>query len=350
MPRLPRLSSRRYRTTTLGVTGVSRRSVASLANIDLNLLVVLRELLREQNVTRAAERVGVTQPAASAALARLRRHFDDDLLERNRNGYLLTPLGQQLAAQVEPLALGLERLFSPDPAFRPEASDREFVLMTTDYVLAVIGEDLSRAMYAASPSIRLYVDVVKGSLPADLPDTLRRVDAIVSAPKAEFKASELRGTELFRDRWVCVIDAENDISDAITVDDLERMSWVVPNHPDGEYPASSPLGPVLAGLRRRPSVAVRVDSYHVTPWFVAGTDRVAVMQQRLARQFADRPDLRTLDCPVDVPPLTEILWWHQRNDDDPGHRWLRTLLRHVSAPLRPDSDPIHSGDAEHSDS
>ena len=312
-----------------------RSAAVALANVDLNLLVVLRELLREQNVTRAAERVGITQPAASAALARLRRHFDDDLLERTRNGFVLSPLGSQLAVEVEPLYLGVERLFTPDPSFCPERSTHEFTVMTTDYVLAAAGEQISRALHAVAPSVRLHVRVTKGRLPADLPETLRGIDGIISAPKAEFKVDEIRGAELFRDHWVCVLDAGNPAASApLTLADLERLPWVVPNHPDGAYPASSPLGPLMARLRTTPRVAVRVDSYNATPYFVAGTDRVAVMQSRLAAGFAGRPDLRIVDCPGEPPPIVEILWWHARRDPDPAHRWLRETLVEATAPVR----------------
>src|SRR4051794_13661338 len=116
-----------------------RRNVSSLANIDLNLLIILRELLRERNVTKAAQRVGVTQPAASAALTRLRRLFGDDLLERTRSGFVLSLLGEQLATEIEPVYLSLERFFSREPTFHPEDSEREFTILTTDYVLAAFG-------------------------------------------------------------------------------------------------------------------------------------------------------------------------------------------------------------------
>lgn len=313
---------------------MARSTEVALANIDLNLLVILRELLREQNVTRAAERVGVTQPAASAALARLRRHFDDDLLERTRGGFVLSPLGRQLSGQIEPLCLGLERLFAPEPAFRPEDSRQEFTIMTMDYVLVALGERFSRALHDAAPQVRLHVPVLKGSLPADLVESLREMDGIISAPKAEFKTEQIRGQELFRDRWVCVVDTANPVGDHLELADLERMPWVIPNQPGGVYPASSPLGPLLSRLSSQPRVAVRVDSYSATPYFVAGTDRVAVMQRRLAATFADRPDLRILECPGDPPPIVEVFWWHRRRTDDAAHTWLRSVLAEASRPLR----------------
>jgi DNA-binding transcriptional LysR family regulator len=101
------------------------RRAAQLASLDLNLILVLRELLRERNVTRAAERVGVTQPAVSAALSRLRRHFGDDLLVRVSRGYVLSPLAVQLERQVEEICAAAEQLFSAGADFdRPRPADR----------------------------------------------------------------------------------------------------------------------------------------------------------------------------------------------------------------------------------
>lgn len=302
------------------------RRATSLANLDLNLLVILRELLRERNVTRAARQVGITQPAASAALGRLRRHFGDELLERTRGGFVLTPLGAQLATQIETVCAGVERLFSTDPAFRPEDSEREFVVLMPDYVLAAIGEGLSRAMHEAAARTRLHVKVVQEAMPADLLETLRVIDGIVSVPMPRFQVTGIRGLELFRDRWVCVVAADNPVGDRLALADLERLPWVVPHHPDGEYPPTSPLGPLFGRLTTRPQVAVRVDSYQATPYFVAHTDRVAVMQRRLAMRFSDRPDLRVLECPGDPPPIVETLWWHAKNDEDDAHTWFRSMV------------------------
>lgn len=116
------------------------RPVAQLANVDLNLLVILRELLRERNVTRAAERVALTQPAASASLARLRRYFDDELLVRTKGGYVLSPLAAQLAEQVELACAVAERVFATSDAFEPTTSTHEFTLLMADYTIAMLAQ------------------------------------------------------------------------------------------------------------------------------------------------------------------------------------------------------------------
>ena len=130
------------------------RPVAHLANLDLNLLVALRELLRERSVTRAAERLGVTQPAASAALSRLRRHFGDELLIRDRGEYTLTALGAQLAEQVDAVCAAAERLFAASADFDPASSEREFTLVMADYTIVVMGEALSQVIARAAPRTR----------------------------------------------------------------------------------------------------------------------------------------------------------------------------------------------------
>src|SRR5205823_6515868 len=150
------------------------RPIAHLANLDLNLLVALRELLRERSVTRAAERLGVTQPAASAALSRLRRHFGAELLVRDRGEYTLTPLGAQLAEQA---------------------------------------------------------------------GGIRFIDGIVDPPAHGFALPGTRSAELFRDRWVCLVDARNPALDAgrLRLEDLARLPWVAPYYRSPRNPSAAPI-------------------------------------------------------------------------------------------------------------
>jgi DNA-binding transcriptional LysR family regulator len=133
------------------------RPVAHLANLDLNLLVALRE----RGVTRAAERLGVTQPAASAALSRLRRHFGDELLIRDRGEYTLTALGAQLAEQVDAVCAAAERLFAASADFDRASSEREFTLVMADYTIVVMGEALSQVIARAAPRTRLHIRLVR---------------------------------------------------------------------------------------------------------------------------------------------------------------------------------------------
>jgi DNA-binding transcriptional LysR family regulator len=311
-----------------------RHSVAQLSNLDLNLLVVLRELLRERHVTRAAERVGVTQPAASAALSRLRRHFDDELLVRVNRGYVLSPLAVQLKRQVEEVCAAAEQLFATGAEFDPGASLREFTLLMADYTIAVIGERLSAVMEGAAARATLHIRLVRESLSLDMPHAIRLVDAIVAPTNGAPVPPQLRSVELFRDDWVCVVSAGNRVlSGPPSLADLARLQWVVPYHRDDSPQSAPPSSRQLARLGVSPRVAVRVESYQAVPRFITGTDRVALMQKRLAAQFADRMDLRVLECPGEPEPIVEALWWHEDSDQDPAHAWLRNTLMDIAAEL-----------------
>jgi DNA-binding transcriptional LysR family regulator len=309
------------------------RPVAQLAKLDLNLLVILRELIRERNVTRAAERVAVTQPAASAALARLRRHFDDELLMRSGGDYLLSPLAAQLAEHVEQACAAAERVFAAENDFDPQTSTREFTLLMADYTIAVIGDRLSALIEAQAPKIRLHVRVVRESLAAEAGETIRHIDGIVSPPLTSLMLPHVRSTELFRDRWVCVCWEGNHALSGTTpsLADLSRLTWVAPYLPDRGRTSSAPLLAQLAMLGIQPHVSVRVESYQAVPYFIPGTDRVALMQARLAEKLARPLHLRVMDCPGASEAIVEALWWCEDYDDDPAHRWLRQNLQVLAA-------------------
>ena len=312
------------------------RPVAHLANLDLNLLVALRELVRERSVTRAAQRLGVTQPAASASLSRLRRHFGDELLIRERGEYVLTPLGEQLAQQVEAVCAAAERLFAASSEFDQATSDREFTLVMADYTIMVIGEALSQAVQRAAPRARLHIRLVRESLATEYSDGIRFVDGMVAPPSNGFALPDTRSAELFRDRWVCVVDGDNPVLDggsALRVRDLAGLAWVAPYYRAERGVASVPVMRQLALLDLQPRIAVRVESYLAVPYFVTGTDRVALMQERLATRLAASSNLRVLECPGDAEPIVEALWWHRQYEDDPAHAWLRRLIMETARRL-----------------
>jgi len=311
------------------------RPVAHLANLDLNLLVALRELLSERNVTRAAERLGVTQPAASAALARLRRHFGDELLMRGKGCYELTALAGQLAEQVEAVCAASERLFAASTRFDPTTSEREFTLVMADYTISVMGELLSQLIHAAAPRVRLHVRLVRESLAAEYSDAIRFVDGMVAPPTQGFALPNTRSAELFRDRWVCLVAAGNPVLDVGVLQpaDLARLPWVAPYYRDHPGPSSAPIMRQLTLLDVHPRIAVRVESYQAVPHFVAGTDRIALMQERLASRLADRTDLRVMECPGQTEPIVEALWWHRQHEDDAAHAWLRRMAAEAARRL-----------------
>jgi DNA-binding transcriptional LysR family regulator len=310
-------------------------SSARLTSLDLNLLVVLRELLRERNVTRAAERVGMSQPAASAALARLRKHFGDELLVRRHGGYELSALAHQLAERIDGVCDGIEALLSTGAEFDPATSHREFSVVLSDYAIAVLGERLAATAAEQAPHVRLNLVLVREALSARLAQTIRAVDAVLSTPNARFRLPEIRSATLFRDRWVCVADRHSAFPDTLTEDDVRDASWVVPYHRDTEFPSVVPVSGQLAALGVRPAVGVRGDTNPAVPFLVASTGRIALVQRRLALLFADRLGLRVLDPPAPLEPLVSRLWWHERHTDDPAHAWFRQVVVRAARAIGP---------------
>lgn len=316
---------------------------SSLAGIDLNLLPVLRELLRERNVTRAAERLGVTQPAASAALSRLRRHFDDDLLVRRRGRYELSALAVQLAEQIETVYDGVEQLFATAENADPATSRREFTLVIGDYGITVLGAALARQISGAAPHSRLSLSLAREGLAAHIAQTIQTVDGVISSATIHFHVPEMRSSELFRDRWVCIAAADNPrfAARGLTHEDLTTSTWVVPYHSDTRFPSPVPVSSQLALLGVRPMVTVRVDSHAAVPHLVAGTEHIALVQERLAVSLRGRLPIRVLECPRPTDPIVHRLWWHERHDDDHAHRWFRELVTKAAraATRRPPDSP-----------
>src|SRR4051794_22115942 len=127
----------------------------NLARLDLNLLVSLDALLQQRSVTRAAAQMGLSQPALSASLARLRRHFGDELLTRVGNDYRLTPLALQLKERARIALSGVERVFTAQPEFDPASERREFSVLASDYMVAVLGDTVAGLLAEEAPHSRL---------------------------------------------------------------------------------------------------------------------------------------------------------------------------------------------------
>ncbi|WP_033223121.1 LysR family transcriptional regulator [Kitasatospora phosalacinea] len=304
----------------------------NLATLDLNLLPALRVLLEERNVTRAGRRLGLSQPAMSAALARLRKHFDDQLLTRAGNSYTLTPLGAALLTMTGPACDLLERVFTCQASFDPATAEREFTLLTSDYAAAVFGAGLARALHAEAPGIRLRFQQVGPTLVDSITDFLGAADGLL-LPHGLI--SGYPSLDLYTDRWVCLVADDHpdlggpDATDPLTLDDLARLPWAVYQHPH-DAPAARHLS--LLGVE--PRVEVTVGTFQLLPAMVAGTRRVALIQERLAARLGPHSGVRALPCPFDPVPLTEALWWHPIHTPDAAHQWLRETAARVGAELQ----------------
>ncbi|MCX4649191.1 MULTISPECIES: LysR family transcriptional regulator [unclassified Streptomyces] len=307
----------------------------NLARLDLNLVVALRALLEERNVTRAGQRVGLSQPAMSAALARLRKHFDDDLLARVGGHYELTALGQVLLERTSTAYDVIERLFSSQATFDPAHESREFKLVASDYAVAVFGAELARVVHEEAPGIRLRFAQTPPTVVDDTTTLLSTVDGLLMPHGV---ISDFPATDLYDDRWVFVIaDDHPSVADRLTWEDLADLPWVTYQR-TYDAPAVRQLG--LLGVE--PRVEVSVDSFQLLPLLVAGTRRIAMVQARLAGLLAPIAPVRIVEPPYAAVPLQEAMWWHPVHTHDAAHIWLRETAVRVGAglPQQPQGGPV----------
>lgn len=300
----------------------------SLARLDLNLLVSLDALLEERSVTRAAARLGLSQPTLSGSLARLRRHFDDDLLVRVGNEYRLTPLGVRLRQRAH-LALGdVARIFETRAGFDPSTTAREFNLLISDYALTIAGRNIANLLAAEAPRARLRMNSVT-STSADLPEQALLANDLLFMPHGF--VAEMSHRDVFQDDWLCIVAADNDaVGDKLTVKHLRTLPWVASYFGPT---ASTPAARQMRMLGIEPHVQVVTENFLTVPGLVAGSDRIALLQRRLVERVTPLVGVRAFPCPFPAGPLIEAIWWHPVNDDDPEHAYLRDLIARACATL-----------------
>ncbi|MFT4265166.1 MAG: LysR family transcriptional regulator [Nocardioides sp.] len=303
-----------------------------LGGADLNLLVPLKALLEEGNVTRAGHRLELSQPAMSAALARLRRRFDDELLVRAGRDYELTPFARDLLPDVQHAVRLLGQALHLEDEFDPATSSRTFQLTMSDYAIAVMHQSLVRLVEAEAPGVRLSI----GHLSADSRSSDRLLldnDAVIAPLGFGFPGLS---RPLWRDRMVVLADAHNPrIADgALTMDDLARLPHAVASFGPGVL---TPVDRVFGEHGMERHIALHVFGYLPLPFVIEGTDMVAVVPERLAR-IATRASgsVVTLEPPFGTVLLPEGYWFAPNRLSDPAHRWLFGRLDAVSAELSPD--------------
>jgi DNA-binding transcriptional LysR family regulator len=302
----------------------------SLGGTDLNLVIALKALLEEGNVTKAGAKIGKSQPAMSTALARLRRHYKDELLVRVGRDYELTPFARALVPSVQQTLSSVELALDIGRRFDPATSSYAFRLTATDYAITVLGEPLLRRVSELAPGLRLDFDAI----PADMHESergLMHCDALIAPAGFGFPGSH---EPLFRDRFVCVADPANPrLRDGmLDLADLEALPHAVRSC-GGTHVAPADRVMDELGLRRR--IQVSTVGWLPLPYLVAGTDLVAIMPERLAQRVAVPLGLTVVEPAFGRVELIETLWWHPDRATTPEHAWLRRTLTQVASCLAP---------------
>lgn len=292
----------------------------NLSRVDLNLLVVLRALLETRSVTAAARRVGLSQPATSHALARLRELMGDPLLVRAGRGLVSTPRADAVKARLDAVLDGVAEVLEVAGGFDPSTANRTFRLGSSDYDQYVLLPSLLGRLARTAPGVDLWVH---GAINRSFDDFLREsdLDAII-APAPRAPRPGLRVQTLYKDRFVCLVrEGHPRVRSKLTLDMFTQLphAFVAP----GGTRSGGIVDEVLKRHRRERRVAVVVPNFLVVPNIIARTDLIVTLAERVARSFATHLPLRILPPPIDLPSFSMDLMWHERMDADPAHAWLR---------------------------
>jgi LysR family transcriptional regulator, nod-box dependent transcriptional activator len=305
-----------------------------LNRFDLNLLTALDALLMDRNVTRAAERLFVTQQAMSASLRRLRDHFGDPLLTRVGREMMLTPLATALTIPVREALLKVENALGTTPVFDPKLSSRRFRIALSDYASLIILPRLLRQSSTDAPGMVFEVEAIDET-------TYARVEhgdvafSITTHDWTRFgdhrPSAEIRVAPLFTDDFVCVVDKSHPvIGEGMTAELYGRLRHNVARF--GTHTET-----IVEKAWRECGISPHVSA--VAPGFVAlffmlpGTPLVGTAQRKLASTLGVTLGLRMLECPIPIDKLTENLVWHARDELDPAHAYVRELFKNIAKDL-----------------
>jgi len=296
--------------------------MTDLRRIDVNLIVVLDAILTEMNLTRAGEMVGMSQPAVSGALARLRTQFDDPLMVRKGKTFEATPRALELKPLVALAMQEIQRTFDILPSFDPASSTRTFYIETSDYVLSLITSPLMRLIAEEAPGVKISFDVMPPELGVSQIDLLRR-DVIIAGVGLGIAGKR---KALFSDTFVCIADAKNPRikEGAFTLDDLSEL-----RHCSVSFGANVPslidYKLIEAGIS--PRVGVRVSGFLPVPFAIANSNMIGFVPERIATEYGEALGLRVVETPLPVSHLIESVHWHPSKNEDPGLIWLTSMLR-----------------------
>lgn len=305
----------------------------NIRSFDLNLLLAFESLMIERNVTRAARRSGLSQPAMSNALARLRRTFDDPLLIRTPDGMKPTPMAESLMVPVRAALDGLRGAIEERPAFDAAASKRIFHLLANDYVEIVLLSAMMPQVQSQAGGITLRVERPRSLFQA--PPLTALADSFDLAlgffPDVLTLDASLRAELLWEERNVCIARADHPtIRGKITLRQYATMQ-----HAAVFYKTEGPgvIDTLLEqkGYTRRSLVLL--PHFASVAFMVCGSDLIATIPERLALEFQKRLKLQVIAAPVALPAFRLMMLWHERNHHDAAHLWLRSLIAETAQRL-----------------
>lgn len=306
----------------------------NLKGADLNLLVALEALLTEKSVTKAAERLHITQPAMSNALRRIRERFGDEILVRNGRQLELTPAAQTLLAPVQEILSDAEALLNVNRTFDPATARKTYYFMMSDYCADVLMPGLAGYLTQHAPRVRCEVEFLSNQALERLssgeldmcimPHDLRLLTA-------DTKIDRFLRQEVFRDDFVCVVSSGNPLTQhELTLDTYVNSPHVCVKFGDGTISMDDQAKRQL-GIES----TFMVPAAGTLTKIIASTNLIATIPHRLVSGAARDNSITLYPCPIEVPDVVEVMLWHPRCAHDPSHAWMRNAIADAARLLPP---------------
>ncbi len=289
----------------------------NLSKVDLNLFIVFDAIYTEANLTRAGQIVGITQPAVSNALARLRETFNDPLFVRTAQGMVPTPMAQNIIGPVRN-ALSLLRVSVQESrTFNPLQANKTYRISMTDLTEEIILPPLFQRLRRQAPAVQIESFLSKRR------ETTKelaagRLDFAVDAPLNT--DPQVRHVKLLSDRYVCAIRKGHPLAkEKLTLDEYMSLTHIhISSRRSGLGYVDLTLGKM--GIQRK--IALRSQHYLMASMVMQKTDMAMTVPERFARSH----DLHYVGVPVEVPAVETHLYWHESTDQDPANRWMREQM------------------------
>jgi DNA-binding transcriptional LysR family regulator len=299
----------------------------NLRQFDLNLLVALDVLLTERNVTRAGERLFLSQPAVSGILARLRHAFQDELLVRVGRNLELTAFAADLAGPVRDTLHQIEDLLNLRQPFEPESVQLRFRVAASDYVVFLLLGTLLRLLTTIAPQISVRFLALEPSAGERL--AAGELDFVVLPAELEPSWPSL---PLFEDSWVCAVWSQHPYAgDQFTLEEflaIPHLSFRLAGPDHGSVAES-----YLAQLGFELKIVASIESFAMAPFLLRETPFTTLVPRRLGERLQRAADIRLIELPLAIPPLREKQIWSPRYTASPAHAWFRARLAEIAEAL-----------------
>ena len=303
----------------------SVNSGVNVSAVNLNLLLVLDALLVERHVSRAARRLGLSQPAVSNALGQLRALFDDPLLVRTGGKMVPTERALALGPPLAQVLAGVEAVLAGPGAFDPRTAERRFVIAATDFVEFVLLPRLLGRLGREAPGVRLQIVAWPHHR---VPPTLESGDVDLMIGFFPDVPAHHAHARLFADEFVCIVRKNHPrVGARLTLKTYTELSHVLVT-PESAGPGVVDVELAKRGMQR--TVGLRISHFLMVPAIIAATDMVAAVSRRVAEDAARRLPLRLLPPPLPLPRGTVGQVWHARTESSPAHAWLRRTVEEMA--------------------